>query len=95
MVPPRGKVRKPSYAEASEGEQYAVDGKHQKENSRQKRTVIEHPLSRKAAELAGMSKTEFFEVCGRYRVSAFNYPDEEVKEEIRKDFETVKIFSRE
>jgi predicted HTH domain antitoxin len=29
--------------------------------------------SGKAAELAGMSRVEFLEVCGRYRVSVFNY----------------------
>ncbi|MHB1560916.1 MAG: UPF0175 family protein [Isosphaeraceae bacterium] len=39
----------------------------------------------KAAELAGMSRGEFFEACGRYRVSVFNYPDEEVEVELRAD----------
>jgi len=46
--------------------------------------------SGKAAELAGMSRAEFFEACGRYRISVFNYSDEEVGEEIKKDFETAK-----
>jgi len=46
--------------------------------------------SGKAAELAGMSRTEFLEACGRYRISVFNYFDEEVGEEIKKDFETAK-----
>jgi predicted HTH domain antitoxin len=46
--------------------------------------------SGKASELAGMSRGEFLEACGRYRVSVFNYPDEEAEEEIRGDFETVK-----
>lgn len=41
--------------------------------------------SGKAAELAGMSRVEFLEACGRYRVSIFNYPDEEVEAELRKD----------
>ncbi|NIR06600.1 MAG: UPF0175 family protein [Candidatus Aminicenantes bacterium] len=46
--------------------------------------------SGKAAELAGMSRVEFLETCGRYRVSIFNYPPEEAKKEIEKDLETVK-----
>ncbi|MBC8199899.1 MAG: UPF0175 family protein [Desulfobacteraceae bacterium] len=46
--------------------------------------------SGKAAQLAGMSRVEFLETCGRYRVSAFNYPPEEVEREIRKDLETTK-----
>ena len=46
--------------------------------------------SGKAAELAGMSRAEFLEACGRYRISVFNYSDEEVGEEIKKDFETAK-----
>jgi predicted HTH domain antitoxin len=50
--------------------------------------------SGKAAELAGMSRAEFLEACGRYRISVFNYPDEEIEEEIKKDFETAKRMSR-
>src|SRR4030065_745746 len=46
--------------------------------------------SGKAAELAGMSRIEFFEACGRYRVSVFNYPAEEVEDEIRKDMEAAR-----
>ena len=46
--------------------------------------------SGKASELAGMSRVEFFETCGRYRVSIFNYPDEEAEKEIRSDFDTAK-----
>ena len=46
-----------------------------------------------AAELAGMSKVEFFEACGRYRVSPFNYSDQEVGEEVKKDFESAKKMS--
>ncbi len=45
--------------------------------------------SGKAAELAGMPRVEFFEACGRYRVSIFNYPHEEAEREIRKDLETA------
>lgn len=50
--------------------------------------------SGKAAELAGMSRVEFFEACGRYKVSLFNYTDEEVEEEVKKDFESAKKTSR-
>jgi len=50
--------------------------------------------SGKAAELAGMSRVEFFEACGRYRVSPFNYTDEEMEEEVKKDFESAKKTSR-
>jgi len=49
--------------------------------------------SGKAAELAGMSRAEFLEACGRYRISVFNYPDEEIGEEIKEDFETAKRMS--
>ena len=45
--------------------------------------------SGKAAELAGMSRVEFFETCGRYHVSIFNYPPEEIEEEIKKDIKTM------
>ncbi len=41
--------------------------------------------SGKAAELAGMSRVEFLETCGRYRVSVFNYSDEEIASEIQAD----------
>ena len=41
--------------------------------------------SGKAAELAGMSRVEFLESCGRYRVSVFNYPPEELEIELEKD----------
>jgi hypothetical protein len=47
MVPPRGKVRK---QKAVNRGQKAVDGKQQKENSRQKRTVIEHPFLKEKVE---------------------------------------------
>ncbi len=49
--------------------------------------------SGKASELAGMSRTEFLEACGRYRVSVFNYPYEEVEAEIKKDLETARRMS--
>ena len=46
--------------------------------------------SGKAAQLAGMSRVEFLETCGRYRVSVFNYPPEEIERELKKDLETVR-----
>ena len=46
--------------------------------------------SGKAAELAGMSRVEFIETCGRYRVSAFNYTPEELEKEIKFDIESAK-----
>jgi predicted HTH domain antitoxin len=47
--------------------------------------------SGKAAELAGMSRVEFFEVCGRYRVSLFNYSPEELEAELHADLEATGI----
>ena len=44
----------------------------------------------KAAELAGLSRLEFLETCGRYRVSAFNYPLEELKAELQADLEVAR-----
>lgn len=41
--------------------------------------------SGKAAELAGVNRAEFFELCGRYRVSVFNYAPEEIESELRLD----------
>jgi len=46
--------------------------------------------SGKAAELAGMSRIEFFEACDRYRVSLFNYPLEELEAEIQADLEAAR-----
>jgi predicted HTH domain antitoxin len=45
--------------------------------------------SGKAAELAGMSRVEFFEACGRYRVSIFNCPDDEIEAELAADLATI------
>jgi predicted HTH domain antitoxin len=45
--------------------------------------------SGKAAELAGMSRVEFFEACGRYRVSIFNYPDDEIQHELASELATI------
>ena len=46
--------------------------------------------SGKAAELAGMTRVEFLETCGRYNVSVFNYPPEEIEEELKKDIEALR-----
>jgi predicted HTH domain antitoxin len=51
--------------------------------------------SGKAAELAGMSRVEFFETCSRYRVSVINIPPEEVEKELRQEVENgIRIFSQ-
>ena len=44
----------------------------------------------KAAELAGMSKTEFMENCGRYKVSVFNYKEKDAVQELKDDLETLR-----
>jgi len=49
--------------------------------------------SGKAAELAGISKLDFFEACERYRVSIFNYPDESIAEELEQDLNVLKLNS--
>ena len=41
----------------------------------------------KAAELAGLSKVEFLEMCGRYKVPVFNYSPEELEAELQVDLE--------
>ena len=46
--------------------------------------------SGRAAELAGMSRVEFLETCGRYKISPFNYPPEEVEEELKKDLQEAR-----
>jgi predicted HTH domain antitoxin len=46
--------------------------------------------SGKAAEFAGMSRVDFIETCGRYRVSVFNYAPEELEKEINSDMEAAK-----
>lgn len=50
--------------------------------------------SGKAAELAGISRVEFFEVCGRYQVSIFNYSTEELEKELNKDFSILKSLAK-
>jgi len=46
--------------------------------------------SGKAAELAGMTRAEFLEACGRYRVSAYNAPLNELHDELAADVRTAK-----
>jgi predicted HTH domain antitoxin len=41
--------------------------------------------SGKAAQLAGVSRVEFFEMCGRYQVPIVNYNDEGVEAELAQD----------
>jgi predicted HTH domain antitoxin len=45
--------------------------------------------SGKAAELAGLSRTDFFEVCGKYKVSIFNYADDEIASELNAEMTAV------
>lgn len=45
--------------------------------------------SGKAAELAGMSRVEFLTKCGQYKVSIFNYSDDELRQEIASDLATL------
>lgn len=45
--------------------------------------------SGKAAEFSGISRAEFIEACGRYKVSVFNYSDELVENECAHDLETL------
>jgi predicted HTH domain antitoxin len=41
--------------------------------------------SGKAAQLAGISRVEFFEMCGRYQVSIINYSADELEAELTQD----------
>ncbi len=42
-----------------------------------------------AAQLAGLSRADFFEMCGRYRVPVFNYDDQELAAELASDVTTA------
>ncbi len=44
----------------------------------------------KAGELAGLSRPQFLEACGMYRVSIFNYPPEEVESELEQDLANLR-----
>jgi predicted HTH domain antitoxin len=41
--------------------------------------------SGKAAQLAGITRVEFFEMCGRYHVPIVNYSIEELEAELKQD----------
>jgi predicted HTH domain antitoxin len=43
--------------------------------------------SGKAAELAGLSRVAFFDACGRYRVSLFNYGPGELERELKTEID--------
>ncbi len=49
--------------------------------------------SGKAAALAGMSRVAFFEQCGLYGVSIFNYSPDELENELRVDIEAARTFT--
>jgi predicted HTH domain antitoxin len=46
--------------------------------------------SGKGAELAGLSRVGFLEMCGRYRVPVFNYEDDALETELRADIEAAR-----
>jgi predicted HTH domain antitoxin len=46
--------------------------------------------SGKAAALAGISRVEFLDACGKYKVSIFNYPDDEIEAELQRDLEALR-----
>lgn len=41
--------------------------------------------SGKAAKLAGISRVEFLEMCGRYQVPVFNYAPDELERELHEE----------
>ena len=45
--------------------------------------------SGKAAELAGLSRVDFFEKCGQYKVSIFNYSVDKIGVELQTDLDTL------
>jgi predicted HTH domain antitoxin len=45
--------------------------------------------SGRAAELAGLSRTDFFETCSRYQISIFNYADDEIAAELNADLAAI------
>lgn len=50
--------------------------------------------SGKAAQLAGISRVEFFEMCGRYQVPIVNYSPEEIEAELAQDISTLQDESK-
>ena len=47
-----------------------------------------------AAKLAGMSRVDFFDTCGRYRVSPFNYAPDEIPAEMGKELDAIGSWSQ-
>lgn len=45
--------------------------------------------SGKAAQLAGMTRVDFLEICGEYKVSIFNYQDDEIEDELLNDLKNI------
>lgn len=45
--------------------------------------------SGKAAQLAGTSRVEFFEMCGRYQVSIMNYSGDEIEAVLTSDISST------
>lgn len=45
--------------------------------------------SGKAAQLAGISRVEFFEMCGRYHVPIVNYSSDEIEAELMQDISAL------
>ena len=46
--------------------------------------------SGKAAELAGMSRLDFLDLCGRYRISIYNPDSEDIEAELLADLEVAR-----
>ena len=51
--------------------------------------------SGQAADLAGLSRLDFFDACARYKVSMFNYPAGALEAELRHDLETAATLAAE
>lgn len=45
--------------------------------------------SGKAAQLAGITRVEFFEMCGRYLVPIVNYSSDEIDAELNRDLDAL------
>jgi predicted HTH domain antitoxin len=46
-----------------------------------------------AASLAGMSRVDFFEMCGRYKVPVFNYDERDLEAELAADLDVLQRLS--
>jgi predicted HTH domain antitoxin len=49
--------------------------------------------SGKAAQLAGISRVEFLEMCGRYHVPVIHYTAEEIEAELKQEVATLQDYS--